>query len=61
MTSNITITITKVLFIPDLSNNVISIGKLVTRGFKIIFDREICKINLQNVTLKNRNGINRNR
>jgi len=54
MTSNgkmIWITITKVLYVPELCNKVISVGKLVTRGFYFLFERENCKINLQNVTL----------
>ena len=48
----IKITITKVLHVPELTNNVISIGKLVTRGFKIMFERDSCKVYSKNVTLE---------
>ncbi|CAF0996316.1 unnamed protein product [Brachionus calyciflorus] len=38
------ITIENVLYVPELSVNLISIGKLSRKGFKIIFEREKCNI-----------------
>ncbi len=38
-------TITQVLHVPKMKNNLISICKLILDGLKVEFDRDVCKVN----------------
>jgi hypothetical protein len=38
-------TITQVLHVPKMKNNFISMSKLVSKGFKVEFDKDGCKVN----------------
>jgi hypothetical protein len=38
-------TITQVLHVPKMKNNVISVSKLISEGFKVEFDKDGCKVN----------------
>ena len=40
-----------VLYVPDLSTNLISIGKLNKKGFKIVFEDDKCRIHLSQETI----------
>jgi hypothetical protein len=42
----ISLTIEDALYVPTLSTNLISIGKLAKKGYKILFEDEVCKIKL---------------
>ncbi|CAF1077662.1 unnamed protein product, partial [Brachionus calyciflorus] len=42
------LTLTNVLFVPELSVNLISIGKLSNKGYKILFEKDKCNIMLNN-------------
>jgi hypothetical protein len=44
----VNIIISDVLFVPELSVNLISIGKLAKKGYKILFEKEVCNILLEN-------------
>jgi len=39
------ITITQVLHVPKLKNNIISVSKFISEGFKVEFDKDGCKVN----------------
>jgi hypothetical protein len=39
------ITITQVLHVPKMKNNLISVSKLISEGFKVEFDKDGCKVN----------------
>ncbi|CAF0876109.1 unnamed protein product [Brachionus calyciflorus] len=45
------IKIKDVFFVPDLSVNLISIGKLSQKGYQIIFDKESCRIMFKDVLM----------
>jgi hypothetical protein len=38
-------TITQVLHVPKMKNNLISVSKLISEGFKVEFDKDGCKVN----------------
>jgi hypothetical protein len=38
-------TITQVLHVPKMKNNLISVSKFVFEGFKVEFDKDGCKVN----------------
>jgi hypothetical protein len=38
-------TITQVLHVPNMKNNLISVSKLISEGFKVEFDKDGCKVN----------------
>jgi hypothetical protein len=38
-------TITQVLHVPKMKNNLISVSKLILEGFKVEFDKDGCKVN----------------
>jgi hypothetical protein len=38
-------TITQVLHVPKMKNNLISVSKLISQGFKMEFDKDGCKVN----------------
>jgi len=38
-------TITQVLHVPKMKNNLISVSKLISKGFKVEFDKDGCKVN----------------
>jgi hypothetical protein len=38
-------TITQVLHVPKMKNNVIFVSKLISEGFKVEFDKDGCKVN----------------
>jgi hypothetical protein len=40
-----------VLYVPDLSTNLIAIGKLNKKGFKIVFEDDKCRIYLSQETI----------
>ncbi len=39
------ITITQVLHVPKMKNSLISVSKLIYEGFKVEFDKDVCKVN----------------
>jgi len=39
------ITITQVLHVPKMKNSFISVSKLIYEGFKVEFDKDVCKVN----------------
>jgi hypothetical protein len=43
--------IEEALYVPTLSTNLLSIGKLAKKGYKILFDDEVCKIKLDDTTI----------
>jgi hypothetical protein len=38
-------TITQVLHVPEMQNNLILVSKLISKGFKVEFDKDGCKVN----------------
>ncbi len=38
-------TITQVLHVPKMKNNLISVTKFISEGFKVEFDKDGCKVN----------------
>jgi len=38
-------TITQVLHVPEMKNNLIFVSKLISKGFKVEFDKDGCKVN----------------
>jgi hypothetical protein len=38
-------TITQVLHVPKMKNNLISVSKVISKGFKVEFDNDGCKVN----------------
>ncbi len=38
-------TITQVLHVPKMKNNIISVSKLISKGFKVEYDKDGCKVN----------------
>jgi hypothetical protein len=38
-------TITQVLHVPKMKNSLISVSKLISKGFKVEFDKDGCKVN----------------
>ncbi len=38
-------TITQVLHVPKMKNNLILVSKLISEGFKVEFDKDGCKVN----------------
>jgi hypothetical protein len=43
--------IEEALYVPTLSTNSLSIGKLAKKGYKILFEDEVCKIKLDETTI----------
>jgi hypothetical protein len=39
------ITITQVFHVPKMKNNLISVSKFISEGFKVKFDKDGCKVN----------------
>jgi hypothetical protein len=38
-------TITQVLHVPKMKNNLISVSKFISEGFEVEFDKDGCKVN----------------
>jgi hypothetical protein len=38
-------TITQVLHVPKMKNNLMSVSELISEGFKVEFDKDGCKVN----------------
>ncbi len=38
-------TITQVFHVPKMKNNLISVNKFISEGFKVKFDKDGCKVN----------------
>ncbi len=38
-------TITQVIHVPKMKNNIIPVSKLIYEGFKVEFDKDGCKVN----------------
>ena len=47
--NTINFTIEEALFDPTLSTNLISIGKLAKKGYKILFEKDVCNIKLNEI------------
>jgi hypothetical protein len=44
-------TITQVLHVPKMKNSLISVSKLISKGLKVEFDKDGCKVNNVNGTV----------
>ena len=47
----INLTIEEALYVPTLRTNLISIGKLAKKGYQILFEKEVCRIKLNENTI----------
>jgi hypothetical protein len=47
-------TITQVLHVPKMKNNLISVSKLISKGFKVEFDKDGCKVKMLEQLLRHK-------